>query len=60
MGKTMRTIWLRPKWAKNKLERIGKNELERKKEKDIHAKSIIIPILINSTHFHWVGDRLVK
>ena len=27
-------------------------ELEWKKEKDIHAKSIIIPILINSTHFH--------
>ena len=27
-------------------------ELDRKKEKDIHAKSTIIPILINSTHFH--------
>ena len=26
--------------------------MERKKEKCIHAKNIIIPILINSTHFH--------
>ena len=47
MGKTMRTIWLRPKWAKTK-----GTELDKKKEKDIHAKSTIIPILINSTHFH--------
>ena len=27
-------------------------ELDKKKEKDIHAKSIITPTLINSTHFH--------
>ena len=47
MGKRMRTIWLRPNWAKTK-----GIELDRKKEKSIHAKNIIIPILINSTHFH--------
>ena len=27
-------------------------ELEKEREKSIHAKNIIIPILINSTHFH--------
>ena len=27
-------------------------ELDKEREKSIHAKNIIIPILINSTHFH--------
>ena len=34
-------------------------ELERKKEKCIHAKNIIIPILINSTHFHRGDGALI-
>ena len=47
MVQNQRTIWRKIKMAKNKWHQIGKKE-----EKDIHAKSIIIPILINSTHFH--------
>ena len=41
------TIWFMVKLNGNKRHRIGKRE-----KKVIHAKNIIIPILINSTHFH--------
>ena len=41
------TIWFMVKLNGNKRHRIGKE-----REKSIHAKNIIIPILINSTHFH--------
>ena len=36
MGKTMRTIWLRPKWAKNKRHRIGQKEGKRHPREEHH------------------------
>ena len=36
MGKTMRTIWLRPKWAKNKRHRIGQKEGKRHSPEEHH------------------------